>query len=207
MAHPRTPVSKALIWIPLILILAIAAACGGTAAAPIVVEKEVVKEITQEVIVEKEVIKEVPVEVIVEKEVIKEVIKEVVATPVSEAMASGESMKPAGSINYGVKETGIFEGHPRFISSPRIQYSAVTFGESMVAIQPDLSPGPMLATEWSISDDFLTWTWRIREDVEFHKGYGKMTMEDVFYSYKNYHEGALLARAELVQHRLRNSLT
>ena len=198
MVYPRIPVSKAIIWIPLILILAIAAACGGAAATPIVVEKEVVKEITKEVVVEKEVIKEVPVEVIVEKEVIKEVIKEVVATPVSAAMSSGELMKPAGSINYGVKETGIFEGHPRFISSPRVQYSAVTFGESMFAIQKDLSPGPMLATEWSISDDFLTWTIRIREDVEFHKGYGKMTMEDVFYTYKNYHEGALLARAGII---------
>ena len=55
MAYPRTPVSKAIIWIPLILILAIAAACGGAAATPIVVGKEVVKEITKEVVVEKEV--------------------------------------------------------------------------------------------------------------------------------------------------------
>jgi len=51
--------------------LLLAVACGGTAAEPRVIEKEV--------IVEKEVIKEVPVEkqVIVEKEVVKEVIKEV----------------------------------------------------------------------------------------------------------------------------------
>ena len=117
----------------------------------------------------------------------------------AEPTAMPEAMVSAvGSINYGVKETGIFEGHPRFISSPRVQYSAVTFGESMVAIQPDLSPGPMLAESWSISDDFLTWTWKIREDVEFHKGYGKMTMDDVFYTYKNYHEGALLARAGII---------
>ncbi|PKB83060.1 MAG: hypothetical protein BZY88_03055 [SAR202 cluster bacterium Io17-Chloro-G9] len=106
--------------------------------------------------------------------------------------------KPSGTLNYGVKETGIFEGHPSLISSPRVQYSAATFGESMVAIQPDLSPGPMLAESWSISEDFLTWTWKIREDVEFHKGYGKMTMDDVFYTYKNYHEGALLARAGII---------
>ena len=103
-----------------------------------------------------------------------------------------------GTINYGVPETGIFEGHPRFLSSPRVQYSAVTFGESMFAIQPDLSPGPLLATEWSISDDFLTWTIKIRDDVEFQKGYGPMTMDDVFYSYKEYHEGALLARATII---------
>ena len=52
-------------------VLLLAVACGGTAATPTVIEKQV--------IVEKEVIKEVPVEkqVVVEKEVEKEVIKEV----------------------------------------------------------------------------------------------------------------------------------
>ena len=67
MSYPRSNVTKAMIWIPLILILAIAAACGGTAATPVVVEKEVIKEIEKEVIVEKEVIKEVEKQVIVER--------------------------------------------------------------------------------------------------------------------------------------------
>ena len=50
-------------------LLLLAVACGGTAATPTVIEKEV--------IVDREVIKEVPVEkqVIVEKQVVKEVIK------------------------------------------------------------------------------------------------------------------------------------
>ena len=89
-------------------------------------------------------------------------------------------VKPTGTINYGVPETGIFDGHPRFISSPRIQYGAVTFGESLWGMKQDLSPGPMLATEWSISEDFLTWTSKVRDDVEFQKGYGLMTIDDVF---------------------------
>ena len=118
----------------------------------------------------------------------------VAPTEAPEAM----SAEPSGTINYGVPETGIFEGHPRFISSPRVQYAAVTFGESMFAIKRDLTPGPMLATEWSISEDFLTWTIKVREDVQFHKGYGQMTMEDVAWSYKEFHEGALLARATII---------
>ncbi|MCH8893975.1 MAG: ABC transporter substrate-binding protein [Chloroflexi bacterium] len=68
----------------------------------------------------------------------------------------------------------------------------------MFAIKEDLTPGPLLATEWSISDDFLTWTIKVRDDVEFQKGYGLMTMEDVFWSYKEFHEGALLARATII---------
>ena len=112
--------------------------------------------------------------------------------------AAPTSIKPTGTINYGVVETGIFEGHPRFISSPRYQYMALTAGESMVTIMEDFSPAPFLATEWGVSDDFLTWTWKIRDDVEFHKGYGLLTIDDVLYSFKEYHDGALNARAGII---------
>ena len=127
----------------------------------------------------------------------------VTPTPIPTAAVQATKAAPAkvkstGTINYGVKETGIFEAHPRFISSPRYQYVAVTAGESMVTINPDLSPGPFLAVEWSISDDFLVWTWRIRDDVEFQKGYGLLTVEDVLYSFKEYHDGALNARAGII---------
>ena len=118
------------------------------------------------------------------------------ATKAPPAMAA-----PSGTINYGVPETGVFDGHPRLISSPRVQYAAVTFGESLFAIKRDLTPnkpGTLLATDWSISDDFLTWTITVRDDVQFQKGYGLMTMEDVFWSYKEFHEGALLARATIL---------
>ena len=68
---------KAVIYAPLIFILLFAVACGSS-AEPVIVEKEVVKEVVKEVPVIKEVIKEVPKEVIVEKEVVREVVKQVV---------------------------------------------------------------------------------------------------------------------------------
>jgi peptide/nickel transport system substrate-binding protein len=43
---------------------------------------------------------------------------------------------------------------------------------------------PMLAEEWSISDDFLTWTFKIRQGVQFHKDFGEMTAEDVVWSHQ-----------------------
>ena len=101
-------------------------------------------------------------------------------------------------MNYGVRETGVFEGHPRFMSSPRIQYAAVSFGESMVATQPDLSPGPLLAASWDISPDGTTWTWRIRDDVEFHKGYGNLTAHDILWNYREWHEGGRNARYGII---------
>jgi peptide/nickel transport system substrate-binding protein len=42
----------------------------------------------------------------------------------------------------------------------------------------------LLAESWSISPDFLTWTFKIRKGVQFHKGYGEMTAEDVAWSFK-----------------------
>jgi peptide/nickel transport system substrate-binding protein len=43
---------------------------------------------------------------------------------------------------------------------------------------------PTLATEWSSSPDAKTWTFKLRQGVQFHKGYGEMTSEDVVFSYK-----------------------
>ena len=114
--------------------------------------------------------------------------------------------QPEGVMNYAVKETGIFEGHPRFMSSPRVQYSAVSFGESMVAIQPDLSPGPLLAKDWNISDDGQFWTFTVRDDVEFHhkcgasgtESCGNLSIHDVLWNYKEWHEGSLNARAGII---------
>ena len=81
---------------PLVLALLFVVACGGTAPAePVVVEKEVIREVEKPVVVEKEVIKEVEKPVIVEKEVvkevevIKEVVKEVLVEPTVAPVAVG----------------------------------------------------------------------------------------------------------------------
>jgi peptide/nickel transport system substrate-binding protein len=43
---------------------------------------------------------------------------------------------------------------------------------------------PTLATEWSTSDDARTWNFKLRQGVQFHKGYGEMTADDVVFTYK-----------------------
>jgi len=73
-----------------------------------------------------------------------------------------------------------------------------SIGEGLVTIGQDLLPNPMIATSWEVSDDFLTWTWKIQEGVPFHKGYGEMTTEDVVYSMNGFYEGAKLARAGIL---------
>ena len=101
----------------LMLALLFVVACGGTAPAePVVVEKEVIKEVEKPVVVEKEVIKEVEKPVIVEKEVvkevevIKEVVKEVLVEPTVAPVAIGakpwiewvKQGKYGGDLNMGM---------------------------------------------------------------------------------------------------------
>lgn len=44
----------------------------------------------------------------------------------------------------------------------------------------DLQPG--LATDWSLDDSGLVWTFNLREGVEWHGGYGPFTADDVVFS-------------------------
>lgn len=41
---------------------------------------------------------------------------------------------------------------------------------------------PDLAESWEISDDYLVWTFHLRQGVQFHHGYGELTADDVVYS-------------------------
>lgn len=43
-------------------------------------------------------------------------------------------------------------------------------GECLVKNGDDGSYQPWLATEWSVADDELTWTFKLRDDVKFSNG-------------------------------------
>lgn len=42
---------------------------------------------------------------------------------------------------------------------------------------------PSLAESWESSPDAKTWTYKLRKGVQFHKGYGEMTSEDVVFTF------------------------
>jgi ABC-type transport system substrate-binding protein len=120
-------------------------------------------------------------------------------TPAPTPEADAVTGSPSGALNMGQKETGPFAGHPRFSSSPRIQFVSASIGEGLFRIEEDLSASPLLAQSWSISEDFTTWTFNLQPGVQFHKGYGEMTAEDVIYSYEQWAEGSLHARAGFIR--------
>lgn len=53
--------------------------------------------------------------------------------------------------------------------------------DTLVQPGPDLTMEPALATEWTTSEDGLTWTFTLRDGVTFHDG-SELTAEDVVYS-------------------------
>ena len=43
---------------------------------------------------------------------------------------------------------------------------------------------PDLAASWTVSEDGTVWTFKLRQGVRFHRGYGELTAEDVKYSFE-----------------------
>ena len=107
------------------------------------------------------------------------------AKPAATAAPAAMKVKPAGALTVGQKELGTFQGHPQLAVNPSlfVQQTA-PISEGLVTINIDKKVEGWLAESWDISDDFLTWTFKLKKGVQFHKGYGEMTAADVIYSYQ-----------------------
>ena len=57
----------------------------------------------------------------------------------------------------------------------------------------DFSPEPRLAEEWEASEDGLTWTYHLRDDVTFHDG-EQLTADDVAYTFNRIIDGKSIER-------------
>lgn len=67
--------------------------------------------------------------------------------------------------------------------------------------------GPGLAESWSVSEDLLTWTFKLRPDVEFHDGWGTVTAEDVKFTWGLYTtEDSTSVVAEVLRQAVGNDL-
>ncbi len=155
------------------LLLALVVACGGAAPAqpvataePVVIEKEVIKEVPRDVVVEKEVIREVTKEVPVVREVVREAPSEPDRRPGKISWTSGQSLASPDSHVWAVG--GDFQ----------------IFRNTFEGITQDTgygTSGPALAEDWSLDPDDVTWTFNLRRDVNFHNG-DPVTAEDVRFS-------------------------
>ena len=149
-----------------------------------VVEKEVVKEVPVEV--EKVVVKEVPVEKVVEKEVVKEVEVEKVVVKEVEVAAMTGPITPTGTITVAASSIATPSGWPTFapnwqtLAMTRVQ-EALMHGD--IDSRGNLTYHPWLAESWEMAPDFSYTDFNIREGVQFHKGWGELTAEDIAWSW------------------------
>ena len=202
---------RSLVIVPLVLLLMIAVACGGTAPAePVVVEKEVIKEVEKPVVVEKEVVREVEKPVVVEKEVIKEVevvkevVKEVLVNPTQDVTLK------AGKAIEAMEDTAIGPVVPAESGEPILggtavcqAYSAPTFfdvhrgaaANDVLWVSPfyngliELNPETDdffdvrgdLATSWEVTPDGLSYVFNLHPDAIWWDG-EPVTAEDAVWS-------------------------
>lgn len=70
---------------------------------------------------------------------------------------------------------------PQFATTGQNQQIALNMFETLVRFGPSGGFEPSLATEWSVADDHLTWTFKLREGVKFHDG-SDFNAQDVIFS-------------------------
>jgi len=165
-----------LIVLTLACALALLVACQGETqeVTRIVTERETVVEqqtiIEQQTVIEKETVVVAGTPEIVEKEVVVTATPEPMSvseggTIIMSSFSDAENLNPILWTDNASSEVG------------SMMYNALTY------VNPDdLTSAPDLAKSWDISDDGLTFTFYLRDDVAWHDG-APFTAEDVKFTY------------------------
>ena len=83
---------------------------------------------------------------------------------------------------------------PAFIDSPYDEYVSRTVLEGLMRYVDDSGETENYLAEWiKTSEDGLEISFKLREGVMWHKGYGELTAEDVKYSFERYLDPELAA--------------
>ena len=184
---------KAILYSPLIFIVLFAVACGSS-AEPVIVEKEVIKEVIKEVPVVKEVIKEVEKEIIVEKEVVKEVVREVmvIATPQAApvlAMERPDFVDIGEKLHYkgvfplmAIRNPGFWDVHYGGSLNTVLTPSSPRFN-GLVEYNP-VNPTEIigdLAETWEVDAAGINYTFHLK-DATWSKDRGPVTADDIVFT-------------------------
>lgn len=82
------------------------------------------------------------------------------------------SLLPVSSKTTGASNWPIYHIYDTLVKSP----------DGTFATRPE-DFLPMLAESWDTDETGLLWTFKLRAGVQFHKGYGELTAEDVAFSF------------------------
>ena len=88
---------------------------------------------------------------------------------------------PAGVLRVGVNAPIVLDPSLH-TNDPETLFNRHIY-DYLVEVLPDATIGPNLATDWTISDDGLTYTFNLRDDVTFHDG-SPFTAADVVFTFE-----------------------
>ncbi|MCB0094214.1 MAG: ABC transporter substrate-binding protein [Caldilineaceae bacterium] len=95
--------------------------------------------------------------------------------------AEAEDLPPVQSLHIAFANVPL-QFDPAVMSANAAIQVAFAVYEGLVWVDQDLTIQPALADSWEASDDLLSWTFKLRQDVEFHHG-ALLTAQDVVYTF------------------------
>ena len=111
------------------------------------------------------------------------------APPVEVPEATDLPVEPAPSGNIRVAMQSLVQTDPALISSDSEVLVAGHVYDYLVDVDPQNNIIPRLATDWTVSDDGLTYTFSLQEGVTFHDG-TPLTSKDVVWTYNRLRDPA-----------------
>ncbi|MDH3295376.1 MAG: ABC transporter substrate-binding protein, partial [Acidimicrobiia bacterium] len=87
---------------------------------------------------------------------------------------------PAGTLKIGFAAIGPIQLYPPYDALPGQFIDTTTIYEGLLDFTTEVEP--WLVESWTVSEDNLTWTFKLREGIPFQGDWGEMTSDDVIYS-------------------------
>ena len=105
------------------------------------------------------------------------------AVPQTTAMpAASDVAAPRGTLTFGLPLVAPFHVFPTVTEGAGYHHNGYTTAETLLYMNKDKEIVPWLFREWSVAPDGVTWTFKLQEGAQFHKGYGELDAEGVLWS-------------------------
>jgi ABC-type transport system substrate-binding protein len=110
---------------------------------------------------------------------------------------------PWGEIKVGRAELGAYICDPK--NTAGVADVGMQGHETLFYVNVKDEVVPKLVKSWTLSDDFLTWTFELNKGVQFTKGYGELTAADVVFTLmRGTEDGSSMPRAGALREKWRN---
>ena len=183
------------LMLPLVLVMVLAVACGDDEPAPAApagitaadLQSAIAGIEIPEGLSADEVEKIVAAQPGITTAELQKAVDAAVVLAVAAAVPAGPAPAGAaqhGTLNIGFQELFTFGTSYQLRSAPEMGFVGNTSNEGFLKLNQDGEVVPVLITEWSLDDSFTEWTFKLRQDAEFHRGWGNVTSDDAIFTFQ-----------------------